>query len=81
MTCREVTEFFAEYLAGELPPEQHRVFTEHLDGCPACVAYLKSYEETVRLGKAAFSQPDEPVSDDIPEELVQAILAARRKRS
>jgi anti-sigma factor RsiW len=80
MTCREVIEFLAEYLAGELPPEQHKVFTEHLDACPECVAYLESYEETVRLGKAALSEPEDPVSDDVPEELVQAILAARRKR-
>ena len=81
MTCREVIEFLAEYLAGELPPEQGKVFTEHLDACPDCVAYLKSYEEAIRLGKIALSEPDESVSDDIPEELVQAILAARRRRS
>ena len=81
MTCREVTDFLMEYLAGELPPEQHKVFTEHLDVCPQCVAYLKSYEEAVRLGKAALSQPDEPDSDDVPEDLVRAILAARRQRT
>jgi anti-sigma factor RsiW len=81
MTCREVVEFLAEYLAGELSPAQHKVFTEHLDACPECVAYLKGYEEAIRLGKAAFSDPDESVSDDVPEELVQAILAARRRRT
>ena len=81
MTCREVIAFLMEYLAGELPPEQHKAFTEHLDACPECVAYLKGYEEAVRLGKAAFSDADESVSDDVPEELVQAILATRRRRS
>jgi predicted anti-sigma-YlaC factor YlaD len=81
MTCREVIEFLAEYLAGALPPEQHRVFTEHLDMCPDCAAYLKGYEEAIRLGKAALGEPDRSLSDDMPEELVQAILAARRRRS
>ncbi len=81
MTCREVIEFLAEYLGGELPPEQHQVFTEHLYGCPECIAYLKGYEETIRLGKAALGKFDRGLSDDMPEELVQAILAARRKRS
>ncbi len=81
MTCREVVEFLMEYLAGELPPEQHQAFTRHLEGCPECVAYLKSYEEAVRLGKAAFSEPDRPVAGDVTEELVQAILEARRKRT
>ncbi len=79
MTCREVVEFLMEYLAGELPPEQHTAFTAHLDACPECVAYLKSYEETVRLGKAALGAADESAANDIPEELVQAILASRRK--
>ena len=81
MTCREVIAFLAEYLVGELPPEQHQVFTAHLDACPDCVAYLKGYEETIRLGKAALSEHDRSLWDDIPEELVQAILAARRRRS
>ena len=81
MTCRDVIEFLIEYLAGELPPEQHKAFTEHLNACPECVTYLNSYEEAVRLGKAALSEPDDPLSDDVPEELVQAILAVRRKRT
>ena len=41
--------------------------------------YLKSYEETMRLGKAVFADPDAPVPANVPEELVQAILASRRR--
>lgn len=74
MTCREVTEFLMEYVSAELPLDQRMAFEEHVKRCPECIAYLRSYEETVRLGKAAFAQPEE-----VPEELVQAILAARRK--
>src|SRR5262245_34896824 len=81
MTCREVIELLAEYLAGELPPAPRKAFTDHLDACPECAAYLKGYEQTIRLAKAALREPNESVSDDIPEELVQAILAARRRRS
>ncbi|HVM98239.1 MAG TPA: zf-HC2 domain-containing protein [Candidatus Acidoferrales bacterium] len=81
MTCREVVEFLAEYLAGELPPEQHKAFREHLGGCTDCVTYLKGYEDAIRLGKVALSQSDRAVPDDVPEELVQAILAARSRRS
>jgi anti-sigma factor RsiW len=80
MTCREVTEFLTDYLSGELPSDQRAVFDEHLRECPQCVAYVKSYRETVKLGTAAFSNPDDRVPDEVPEELVQAILAARRKR-
>ena len=80
MICREVVEFLAEYLSGELQREQRLAFEEHLDACPQCVAYVESYKETVKLGKAAFSHSDENVPDEVPEELVQAILAARRKQ-
>ena len=44
--------------------------------CPSCVAYLKTYEQTVLLAKASAQ---DPVPDEIPEPLVQAILEARRK--
>lgn len=78
MTCREVVEFLSDYLEGELSPEQHTLFTTHLEECSDCVEYLKSYQEAVRLGKAGLRQTDEPVSQEVPEDLVQAILAARR---
>ena len=42
-----------------------------------CIEYLRSDEETIRLGKGAFSHPDDPVPADVPDELVQTILAAR----
>ena len=81
MTCRELSEFLMEYVSGELPPDQRQAFAEHLEACPECVTYLKSYEDTVKLGKAAFRSPNERVPDEVPEELVQAVLAARRKRN
>jgi anti-sigma factor RsiW len=81
MTCRDVIEFLLEYRSGTLPAGQRAAFEEHLETCPQCVAYLKSYDEAVRLGKGALHHRDDPVSDDVPEELVQAILAARRKHT
>lgn len=79
MTCRELVEFLMEYVSGELPADQRAVFDEHLAGCPECVAYVKSYEESVRLATNAFRHPDDQVSDEVPADLVKAILAARRK--
>jgi anti-sigma factor RsiW len=79
MTCRELVEFLMEYLAGRLPPEQSAAFDAHLDVCPECRAYLKSYRQTVTLSREAFQEPEADPPDDVPEELVQAILAARRK--
>lgn len=54
-------------------------FERRLAECPDCPLYLKSYEETITLGKAAFADPEAPVPPDVPEELVQAILASRKQ--
>ena len=77
MTCREFIEFLWQYLSEELSPAQRARFAEHLSRCAPCVRYLKSYEETVKLGKAVFTHPEDLVPTDVPEELVQAILSAR----
>ena len=80
MTCRELVEFLSAYLDGELAPGERAGFDAHLSACPECLAYLNTYRATVTLGRGAFDQPGDPVPADVPEELVRAILAARRTR-
>jgi uridine kinase len=77
VTCQTFVEFLMDYLSGGLPESQRDEFDEHLAACVACVAYMKTYVETIELGKAAFRDPDAPVPADVPEYLVKAILAAR----
>jgi anti-sigma factor RsiW len=74
VTCRDVIEFLMDYCDGELPDGERALFDAHLADCPDCVAYLKNYEQTVRLEKDAFAEPP----GDMPEGLIQAILAARK---
>ena len=69
LTCRELIAFIHDYLEGELPEAERARFEEHLAVCPSCVAYLSSYEDTVRLAKTAYSNPDGPVPEDVPDEL------------
>jgi anti-sigma factor RsiW len=76
MNCREFTEFLHEYLFGELPDLERAEFEKHLAECPWCVRYLDSYRKTIRLAKSASE--GEPPPADAPEELIQAILSARR---
>lgn len=78
MKCREFVEFLMEYLDGALVEAERRVFEDHIGDCPACVNYLATYRETVRLGSSVCT-PDAEVPPDVPEELVQAILSARRR--
>lgn len=79
IACREFVEFVARYLDGELAAAEQAEFDAHMAACPWCRAYLETYRETIALGKVALEANDEPVPEEVPEELVQAILAARRK--
>lgn len=81
VTCRQFVEFLDDYLSGVLDLGQREAFNEHLALCPSCVSYMKTYRETVRLGKAALDATDEPVPAHVPEDLVRAILDAREKKS
>jgi anti-sigma factor RsiW len=72
-------EFLYDYLIGGLGAERTADFNTHLAACPSCVAYMKTYEASIRMGRAAVAPSDETVPDEVPEALVRAILAARRK--
>jgi predicted anti-sigma-YlaC factor YlaD len=76
LTCRDFVEFLDDYLEGQLPEHVVAHFHAHLSACPACVLYARTYKDSVRLAKKAWGD-DAPVSG-VPDELVQAILAARR---
>ena len=80
MTCREFTDFIADYLAGEIPEDVRRTFAEHLEICENCRRYLSGYQETVTLGRHAFDDDSAPLPRDVPEDLIRAVLAARRQR-
>ncbi len=79
MTCRDFAEFLSEYLSGALALAERAEFEAHLAECPTCVTYLDTYQKTIELGKAAYAHPEDSVQDDVPEQLVRAILAARTK--
>jgi anti-sigma factor RsiW len=80
LTCRELIDFLDDYVEGALPAAQRALFDDHLGRCAACVRYLRGYQGTLRAvalshGAAAAAPPD------VPEELLTAILAARRARA
>jgi len=79
MTCKELVEFLMDYLDGLLSEPERRRFEEHLGECPDCVAYLATYREAVRLGKEACTAGGDAIPAEVPEDLVRAVLAARRR--
>jgi predicted anti-sigma-YlaC factor YlaD len=73
ITCRDLYGFLDEFLADGLDLPTQVAFRAHLAVCRACRRYLRTYEAALAAAKTAEAVPvEEP-----PEELVQAILAAR----
>ena len=77
ITCREFEDFILAYMDGELPDRQRFVFELHLKICRECRDYLAAYRRTIEVSQRAFEDPDQAVPDEVPEDLVKAILAAR----
>jgi anti-sigma factor RsiW len=73
MTCRELSEFLADYVAGELPEQVRGEFAAHLSRCPDCHAFVAQYRATIQMSSAAF---DDVAPEGLPEDLVRAILAS-----
>lgn len=67
-----------DYLSGTLPDEVRLAFDDHLTVCPNCVTFLDHYQNTIAVGKVAFDvDPDQNLPATVPDDLVNAILAAR----
>jgi anti-sigma factor RsiW len=81
VTCREFAEFLGDYFSGELQPDVRTAFERHLSRCENCARYLAGYQETMKLGRAAFADVASAPPDDVPTDLVEAILAARKSAS
>jgi anti-sigma factor RsiW len=77
ITCREFEEFVLSYLDGELPARQARIFEWHLRICRECREYLAAYRRTIELGEAVLGPAHEAVPEDVPEDLVRAVLDSR----
>lgn len=78
MKCRELAEFLMEYVSGELPAENRAHFELHLTRCRNCHEYLAQYESTIKAGKIACGEASDELPDNVPEDLVKAVLAARK---
>ena len=79
ISCRELIELLSSYEDDTLEPERRAVFDRHIGICPPCLAYLASYRATVAAGRSVCDEEDDELPEDLPDELLRAILAARRK--
>ena len=78
MTCKEFDDFMIDYSGGELSAQQYTRFERHLKMCRSCREYLQAYQHTIKVSQVVFPSPDEPLPADVPEDLIKAILKARK---
>jgi len=78
ITCNEFESFVLAYLDGELPKRQKVVFEMHLKVCRECKEYLRAYRASLELAREAHGAELTRLSEQVPEDLVNAILAARK---
>lgn len=76
-TCKDCIDFIDAYIDGELSGDVRAEFEEHLEKCPPCIDYLKSYERTVKACKELHEPVKKDVCRELPEGLVKAIMKAR----
>ena len=77
MTCHDALNFLDDYLDGNLPWGQRIAFGLHLGLCRPCRDYLDGYRKTIEASRKALSEQAVATSEQLPEEMVLAILAAR----
>jgi anti-sigma factor RsiW len=65
--CQECIDLLVDYLEGELPPERARALDIHLEICPPCVAFVKTYKGTVDVARKL-------IVDEIPPELTRRLI-------
>jgi anti-sigma factor RsiW len=75
LSCRELVEFLDDYLEGRLPAERLAVFERHIAVCGDCKDFIAGYRSAQQAAHAALC--DEGLLP-LPEDLVRAIVAARR---
>ena len=75
MTCREMTEFLADYIVGELEPDVHAEFETHLSACPNCTTYMVQYRGVIVAARTAYDADGQLEAESaMPDELVRIIL-------
>jgi len=76
ITCRDLSELLIDVVSGELPPEYREQVEQHLRLCPPCVAYLQTYQTTIRLTRQL---PCEPPPPEVAERLRAALAACHHQ--
>ncbi len=77
LTCKQFMDFLDDYASNDQDPAVRAEFERHMKDCPPCADYLQEYLDTIKLARSCCAAKE--AKSKAPEELIQAILAAREK--
>jgi predicted anti-sigma-YlaC factor YlaD len=73
-TCKEISDLLSNYLDNSLAARVKRQFDEHLKICPACVAFLNTFQKTLSVVHSVRVE-------DMPENVRRNVLGFLRSRA
>ena len=79
ITCREFNDFVYDYTEGLLSDKQTILFERHMRICPMCRNFLKTYQTSLKAGKAFFPYTDKETPNTVPDDLLDAIRDVYKK--
>lgn len=71
LVCASGVDLLMDYLEGELTAEERVAVEAHVAGCPRCVAFIASYQETPAILRRATAR-------ELPADLSRSLLASVR---
>ncbi len=72
-TCKESVDLLLQFLDGDMPEEESQRLEEHLQACPPCVDFLRTYRATPTLCKRALAR-------QMPQELADRLTDFLRQK-
>ncbi|MGI9435239.1 MAG: anti-sigma factor family protein [Geminicoccaceae bacterium] len=77
INCRQFEDFILSYFEDGLSDRERKLFEIHLKVCRECREYLAAYKASMEAAKQGFSDDAIAVPDEVPEDLVAAVIASR----
>lgn len=79
INCAEFDGFIVDYFEGGLSETELKIFERHMAVCRECREYLAAYKASMELVRGASDQADYIELLDPPEDLIEAVVAARNQ--
>jgi anti-sigma factor RsiW len=77
ITCRQFEDFILSYFEGGLTDRERKLFEIHLKVCRECREYLAAYKASMEAAKQGLSDEATALPDEVPEDLIAAVIASR----